>query len=78
MSWFEELESDIKKTWDVGEVFTLQDIYELEEDYKRQHPGNSHVRATMRDFLQELRDAGVIEFRGERGDPESGTYRRLS
>lgn len=42
--------------------FTLADVYALESDLARLHPGNRHIRDKIRQQLQILRDLGVIEF----------------
>jgi type II restriction enzyme len=44
--------------------FGIAEIYRFEGDLQRLYPGNSHVREKMRQQLQVLRDAGLIEFLG--------------
>lgn len=78
MTWVEELDARIRRNWRVGEIFTIEDVYEWVAEFERAHPQNRHVPATMRDTLQILRDEGQIEFRGEKGDPEAGSYKRLA
>ena len=54
-----------------GESFTLAEMYSFESKLAEQHPGNSNVRAKIRQQLQFLRDKGVIEFTGR------GKYRKM-
>jgi type II restriction enzyme len=49
--------------------FDLSDVYTGEAELQTLHPGNSHVRAKIRQQLQRLRDLGFIEFLG------AGRYR---
>jgi len=44
--------------------FSLQDVYEFEDELFRLHPANRHVQPKIRQQLQELRDMGVIQFIG--------------
>jgi len=56
---------------DLGkEVFTLQELYDYEDKLKELYPNNKHVKAKIRQQMQELRDGGVVEFVDDRG-----TYR---
>ncbi len=56
---------------DLGkEVFTLQELYEYEDKLKERYPNNKHVKAKIRQQMQELRDGGVVEF-----VDGQGTYR---
>lgn len=50
--------------------FELADVYAFEARMRQLYPANSHVREKMRQQLQVLRDAGLIEFLGR------GVYRR--
>ena len=45
-----------------GERFSLRDAYLFEANLARLYPGNNNVRAKIRQQLQVLRDAGVIQF----------------
>jgi type II restriction enzyme len=47
--------------------FTLAEVYSLERHLARLHPANRHVRDKIRQQLQLLRDAGLLDFvaRGE-------------
>lgn len=49
--------------------FELADVYGFEEHLRGLYPGNTHVREKIRQQLQVLRDAGLIEFLGR------GSYR---
>ena len=44
--------------------FTLQSIYDFEAHFKKLFPYNNFIRAKIRQQLQVLRDAGLIEFEG--------------
>jgi type II restriction enzyme len=50
--------------------FEISDVYAFEARLRLLYPGNAHVREKMRQQLQVLRDAGLIEFLGR------GRYRR--
>ena len=52
--------------------FTLGDVYKFENYLGELHPENNHVKPKIRQQLQVLRDAGVLEFVGR------GRYRVLS
>lgn len=45
--------------------FSLDELYALDEQLKRLHPANRHVRPKIRQQLQRLRDLGIIEFLSE-------------
>lgn len=49
--------------------FSLTDLYNYEDELRRLHPDNHHVRPKIRQQLQVLRDLGLLEFLG------SGSYR---
>ena len=44
--------------------FTLDDVYKFENYLSELHPENNHVKPKIRQQLQVLRDAGIIEFIG--------------
>lgn len=46
--------------------FSLNDIYEYEEELAKDHPNNYHIKAKIRQQLQILRDKGFLRFK-ERG-----------
>jgi len=49
--------------------FTLDEVYAFEDELKAAYPGNSHIRAKIRQRMQVLRDNGYLEFLGR------GNYR---
>lgn len=49
--------------------FSLMEAYSFESELSAQHPKNKNVRAKIRQQLQVLRDAGILEFVG------AGQYR---
>ncbi|MEY2672275.1 MAG: hypothetical protein RLZZ508_152 [Actinomycetota bacterium] len=52
------------------ENFTLNQIYEYEENLKKKYPKNNFIKDKIRQQLQILRDRGIIEFVGR------GNYRK--
>ncbi len=44
--------------------FELADVYAHDQKLSRLHPNNSHVRDKIRQQLQVLRDAGLLQFLG--------------
>lgn len=51
--------------------FTLAEVYQYEQALAELHPNNHFLQAKIRQQLQVLRDAGVLEFLGE------GHYRKI-
>jgi type II restriction enzyme len=51
--------------------FILKDVYCFERELGKLHPGNSHIRAKIRQQLQILRDLGLISFENR------GEYRKI-
>ena len=49
--------------------FSLQEVYQFEEDLSRLHPANRNIQPKIRQQLQVLRDLGFVEFLG------AGKYR---
>ena len=45
--------------------FTLTEAYQFEESLRQAHPQNKHIRDKIRQQLQVLRDAGLVEFKGK-------------
>ena len=43
--------------------FTLDDVYKFENYLSELHPENNHVKPKIRQQLQVLRDAGILEFK---------------
>jgi hypothetical protein len=52
--------------------FSLRDLYRRSGEMQCHFPGNREIEATIRAGLQTLRDAGLVQFRDNRGH-----YRRL-
>ena len=50
-------------------AFTLNEVYQFEEELSRLHPENRNIRPKIRQQLQVLRDRGIIRFRSP-GDYE--------
>lgn len=50
---------------ELGQEFTLEQMYRREQDLLSMHPANRHVRAKIRQQLQLLRDLGFLEFLGK-------------
>ena len=67
MSWQKEVYKIIKENFNSKEIFTLGDIYQFEDYFKRLFT-NNNVRANLRRNLQVLRDENKIEFVNNRGD----------
>jgi hypothetical protein len=72
MTWDDELERVISRTWKIGEAFSLDDVYRLERHFAELYPRNDHVRDKLRQCLQHLRDRDIIEF-----VDDQGAYRRI-
>jgi type II restriction enzyme len=53
-------------------IFSLDQLYACEEQLKRLHPTNLHIKPKIRQQLQKLRDLRIIEFAGD------GHYRFLN
>jgi hypothetical protein len=51
--------------------FTLKDIYSFEKALSKLHPENNNVKDKIRQQLQNLRDVGLVEFKGD------GNYKKL-
>jgi len=49
------------------EKFSLADVYQFENYLSELHPANNNVRPKIRQQLQVLRDAGLLEFLGRGG-----------
>lgn len=52
--------------------FSLNQMYQFADALERKHPENHHVKDKIRQQLQELRDRGIIEFKGR------GIYQKVS
>ena len=62
MGWVADVLLCVERTRQIE--FTLDDIYKFENYLGELHPENNHVKAKIRQQLQVLRDAGVLEFLG--------------
>ena len=71
VGWSDQLKSRIEATWNVGDEFSLAEIYKFEGEFQQDFPQNKNVRSKLRQTLQLLRDDGVLEFLDQHG-----TYRR--
>ncbi len=71
-TWRKEVRVRIEGKWEVGELFTIGEVYDFETELQQVYPGNRNVRAKLRQILQELRDEGTLEFL-----QQNGTYRRI-
>jgi len=69
--WISDVNDCIKKL--EKDEFTLQEIYKFSEELKEKYPNNHHIEDKIRQMLQELRDAGVIQFLDN-----NGNYRKIS
>lgn len=79
MTWHDRLERNLKTNWEIGELFTLSEVYEkFLDELSQAYPANRNLEASTRDVLQQLRDEGMLQFQGDRGDPNSGTYKRTA
>lgn len=54
-----------------ADTFTLNEVYDFESHFSQLHPQNKNIRPKIRQQLQRLRDAGLLEFLGK------GRYRRI-
>jgi hypothetical protein len=73
LTWRDELHDLIRRRWYVGQEFTIQDLYAFEAYLAEKYPNNKHIRETLRDKIQDLRNEGFIEFMNYKG-----TYRRIA
>jgi putative restriction endonuclease len=65
MTWTEAVRNELMRYKDGNESgeLTLQKFYDFSEDrLAAQYPDNNHVRAKIRQVLQQLRDDGEIVF----------------
>ncbi|MBI5675838.1 MAG: restriction endonuclease [Nitrospirae bacterium] len=44
--------------------FSLNEVYDFDEQLQKLHPDNKHIRPKIRQQLQILRNKGILEFRG--------------
>jgi hypothetical protein len=71
-TWKSELWRLIREKWDVGQEFTLSEVEAFESHFKNLYPDNTVIIASLRHWLQRLRDERLIEF-----VDDQGTYRRI-
>jgi type II restriction enzyme len=71
VTWRSEVLAVIRNRWRVGQEFTINELYLLEDEFSRCHPGNKNVRPKIRQTLQSLRRDMIVEFVNNQG-----TYRR--
>lgn len=62
MTWHDEMLDKLGSKYRVGQTFTIEDVYEHEQQMKEMYPKNRHVRETMRDLMQQYRDEGLVRF----------------
>jgi type II restriction enzyme len=72
LSWAEEVREVVTRRWPKGAEFSLAQVYEFERELQARHPSNAHVRDSIREALQKLRDEGLNEFLDNMGH-----YRRM-
>lgn len=61
-AWAEELTEALRKRFNPGDSFELQDVYKLIPQFQRRHPENKHIAARLRATLaQDLRGSGVVK-----------------
>lgn len=72
MGWKDDVKMVIQNKWSVGQMFTLDDVYQFRGQFAKSHPNNGHVTDKIRQTLQYLRDDGIIEF-----VDNNGYYKRL-
>lgn len=65
--WKQDVLAIIRNHWGDGREFYLPQLYEFEEDLARLHPANRNIRSKIRQSLQYLRDARIVEFVDDQG-----------
>lgn len=48
--------------YNLNDHFSIQDVYNFENELKAKHQNNNNIRAIIRQILQQLRDLGIIKF----------------
>ena len=66
-TWRNHVRSRIEGNWEIGDEFTIDEVYDFEGELRRLYPRNRNVRAKLRQVLQELREEGIIEFVNQNG-----------
>lgn len=60
--WAEELTEALRKQFNPGDSFELQDVYKMIPQFQRRHPENKHIAARLRATLaQDLRGSGIVK-----------------
>jgi hypothetical protein len=60
--WAEELTEALRKRFNPGDSFELQDVYKLIPQFQKRHPANKNIAARLRATLaQDLRGSGVVK-----------------
>ena len=54
-----------------NDIFSLEEVYDFEENLKKLHPENKNIKPKIRQQLQYLRDLGLLEF------IKPGIYKKL-
>ena len=70
--WQDVIMDIITEKWNIGDTFTIRDIYFNEKRISYTFPENRHVREGIRNTVYFLRDNKYIELVDYRG-----TYKRL-
>lgn len=71
MTWKDEVRTQLIQYQQVNDSpeFSLQEFYTFAEDgLSAAYPNNNHVRAKIRQVLQQLRDQGEIRFKDNKGN----------
>ena len=71
MTWRDEVWAIVCREWQVGDVFTTDDLYRFERELNKKYPSNKHVRQKIQQQMQVLRDEHRILF-----IDNQGTYKR--
>lgn len=60
--WAADLAFELRKRFQPGDAFTLEDVYKLIPAFQRRHKDNHHVAARLRTTLaRELRGKGIVK-----------------
>lgn len=61
--WFDDVLDVVRRINKL--YFSLDDVYEYEDELERKHPDNSEVKAHIRHALQLLRNRGILFFHND-------------
>ena len=70
VTWKAEVLALVRNYWGDGQEFTLKEVYAHGRELQSLHPMNRNIEAKIRQTLQSLRSARLVEF-----IDEDGTYR---